>query len=69
MLHEASMCFGSVGSCSDLGNIISPGFGWNTETIDSFDQLKAKMRNNYQSNATASIPYTGIYRGQVIDSV
>lgn len=64
MLHEASMCFGSVGSCFDPGNIISPGFGWNAETIDSFDQLKAKRRNNYQSNATASILYTVIYRAR-----
>lgn len=39
---------------------ISPGFGWNTETIGSFDQLKAKMGNNHQSNATAAIPYTVI---------
>lgn len=69
MLHEGSMCLSKSGSgAAEAHGIllwlrkrrISPGLGWNTETIDDFDQLKAKMRNNSQSKATAAIPYTVI---------
>lgn len=49
-----------MGFCSNRKQRKSPGFGWNIEAIDNFDQLKAKMRNNYQSNVTAAIPYTVI---------
>lgn len=78
MLHKGSMCFYKSGSGSAGAHgillwprklRISPEFGWNTETRDNFDQLKAKMRNNYQSNATASIPCTVVCMGKVIDFV
>lgn len=68
MLHEDSMCLyrsgsGSVGAHGILlwqETEEIPWIWWNIETIDNFDQLKAKMMNNYQSNATAAIPYTVI---------
>lgn len=69
MLHEGSMCLYQSGSGpAEAHGIllwprklrICPGFGWNAETIDNFYQLKAKIRNNYQSSATVAIPYTVI---------